>query len=194
MPDDIEPDETVVDADVMPASVDDEPEKDPIDILLMELAEADTGPSLVPPVMRPPLAKPYAKPVAKPDTTGDGSESDRSIADMAAGTLSVPGGTISYYESKKAYQAVCMNDDHKLHSGSRCRLTRAANKQPLGLMVRWLSNHACACDHRTTKYTKAPFAERKQSRDDLASDPMAQHELIRFEPEEGSGGEPIVCP
>lgn len=130
-------------------------------------------------------AAPPAPPVPH-DAAPDGGRR-RGAAEV---TYYVPGGSISFYASKMAYQAVCENREH-----ARCVLTRTCHPRgltaaglpkggrPVGFLVAWLSHsEQCAtkADHWSPERLDNPLALRAALRDRIAATPSGRH-LLSFE-------------
>jgi len=112
-------------------------------------------------------------------------------------TAFVPGGRISFYASKNAFEAVCSNRSH-----GKCVMTRTATGsasstgpptvgRPCGFLTAWLANG----EHTTTKANHwgidcqlSPHAVRMAGRDRLKSAPHGPELLAKERP--ALGGEP----
>lgn len=116
-------------------------------------------------------------------------------------TYIVPGGTISYYSSKRAFEAVCCERAH-----GRCVLTRtargksaaagrfSAGGRPVGFLAAWLGEGADAPDkatHWLPEKFSTPHAARLALRRQIAATPDGRR-LLSFErpAAEGEGDEP----
>lgn len=136
---------------------------------------------------------------------GDGQPSaDGPIGDDrhragASITMQVPGGSISYYPSKNAFEAVCEQKGH-----GRCVLTRTSKGRcigrtgkmvggrPVGFLAAWLSHGeqlATKADHWAGDAVARPLAERQSLRTQIAESGQSGRLLLSFEREQ-SPGEP----
>lgn len=122
----------------------------------------------------------------------------------AAVTLQVPGGSISFYPSKNAFEAVC---EHRGHG--RCVLTRtrnpkrntgalgAAGGRPVGLMAAWLGcgeGLPTKDAHWKQEALERPLAERASVRAQIEACGDSGRHLLSFERplESGEPVEPVT--
>lgn len=113
-------------------------------------------------------------------------------------TFVCPGGTISYYTSKNAFEAVCDNKSHR-----RCVATRSSNGRgtgdggfpragrPVGFLAAWLgAGEAVATKEDHWRLFEQPLAERVRLRGCIADTPSGRQLLscerprVAREPEE----------
>lgn len=108
-----------------------------------------------------------------PAAAPEGRREEHGPRGAAAITVQVPGGSISYYASKSAFQAVCEASAH-----GRCVLTRTCRAKgsgpgarpkggrPVGFLAAWLG-HAEACAGKEQHWDPACFANSVETRADL---------------------------
>lgn len=148
-------------------------------------AAADAAPPPAPPA---PLSPPVALAAAAQPGNRRGAEV----------TYYVPGGSISFYRSKNAFEAVC---DHPAHG--RCVLTRTARGKaaggegiprggrPVGFLAAWLSAGAdCAtkADHWQPERLRNVQADRLALRQRIAETPEGAR-LLTYERAQSAGEE-----
>lgn len=145
-----------------------------------------------------PPPQPTEAPAAS--SSGQGPPASRQMEDMpgvapaarrgAAVTFHVEGGSISYYSSKNAFEAVCQEKPHK-----RCVVTRTCRSKhndadgiplggrPVGFLAAWLG-HACQCaskeEHWSQRRFENPASERLALRKEIEKLPSGRL-LLSFE-------------
>lgn len=127
---------------------------------------------------------------APPEPAGDGI-AGAAARRGAAVTLQCPGGSISYYPSKQAFEAVCQCRDH-----GRCVLTRTRRgKQrragapveggrPVGFLAAWLAageGLSSKDEHWAPSVLARPLGERADFRRQIAESGEAGRTLLGFE-------------
>lgn len=115
-------------------------------------------------------------------------------------TVWVEGGRISFYSSKKSFEAVCGNPLHKTDSRCvrTCGVTSSAlcGGRPLGLLAAWLANNAQAnkAEHWAADQFSPTFAERQIRRTMLALAEGTEELFAKERPlDDGEQDEPLDC-
>ena len=162
----------------------------PVDVVAAGAVEGAAGGEEVPGVGEPPARQPGVAAEEAPPVP-------HAPPGRATVTYHVPGGSISYYASKSAFEAVCEVREH-----GRCVVTRTRNARitdadgrqyggrPVGMLAAWLARgHECTSkeDHWAQRFT-APAQERlalrERIRQTLAGELLLSCERPRQDGEE----------